>query len=492
MGGRMKRSGFLGIPLVLIAAVLTFTIPALAATTYTKATKVGRAHGPSCGKGGFPDITGKCWTCPKGYKHKNILLPPTHNKVCEKAGTTTKRKGIKVGKSILGVCKKGWVSLNNGNCYRCPKGYKHNPAKFGTATGVCYRKSPKKYSKANRVGGSLVCKRGFFDLAEGGTCWTCPANAPVRTLKSVKSAKACQSAACGRGGERLCKITENILPCRKGFLPNYLKNVCAPFDAGTAICKATVAAVKAGKTVAGFTKIFSSSKSRTKSGRDKYRNGGNRNALMQQITNDINRHKHVIPELKRIMTRMQARKKQVEALFDTNNFCSLSSAEIDRRLTRLGLKPSFPRRKASWLDDGILIRRAHAENHDRFYMGYQVGVSGAVGLGVQVSMLFVTDFRGNGGRYLAVGPQLVTNASVDVSPIGLQFFPKVSLDDFKGWGWGVGVSGGPPSKIVSAGVDVAFDEKFKDFQGFGLSGAIGLGVIPGDISVSAEHAWKMK
>jgi hypothetical protein len=66
------------------------------------------------------------------------------------------------------------------------------------------------------------------------------------------------------------------------------------------------------------------------------------------------------------------------------------------------------------------------------------------------------------------------------------------LDDFKGWGWGVGVSGGPPSKIVSGGVDVAFDEELKKFQGFGISGAIGLGVIPGDISVSADHAWKLK
>lgn len=487
----MKNILFGAIPGLLCLAMVNIASPA-SATTYSKATKVGRAHGPSCGKWGFPDIKGKCWTCPAGYRHTNILLPPSHAKACKKRGRTLKRKGVKVGKSVLGICRKGWLSVKNGNCYRCPRGYRHNITKAGTQVGVCYRKLPSKYARAKAGGGSLVCSRGFFDLADGGSCWSCPANAPSRTLHGVKSAKACQSAACGVAGQRLCRITEHILPCRKGFLPNYLKNRCVPFNAGVAVCKATVSAVKAGKTVAGFTKVFSSSRSRTDKRRSKYRRKASRDALLRQVARDISRYDHVVPELKRIMALMTSKKRQVEALFDTSSFCSLSRRTVDARLAKLGLKPNFPRRRASLLEDGIFIRSAHAADDEHFYMAYQVGISGAVGLGLQLSLTFVTDFRGNGGRYLSVGPQLVTNASVDASPIGLYFFPKVKLDDFRGWGWGVGVSGGPPSKIVSAGLDVSFDEKFKKFQGFGLSGAIGLGAIPGDVSVSADHAWKLK
>ncbi len=477
--------------LMSIAAMVTAE-SAAAATTYAKAQKIGKAHGPGCGNNGFSDITGKCWTCPTGYSHHNILIPPTNAKACKKPGTRTNRKGTEVGKSVLGICKKGWVSLNNGRCYTCPSGYKHDVSKFGTVSGVCYKPSSDRYAKATASGGSLVCSKGFFSPQQGGTCWTCPSNAPTRTpLTPVTAANACQSAACGGAGERPCQITERILPCESGLFPDYFHNQCVKVSLQAEACKATVAALKAGKSVAGFANMIAASKSRTEEKREQVKSGSNRDALMSSITTQIERYKAMVPELNRVMALMKSKKSQLEALFDSDSFCILSNAEQEKRIAALGLKPGFMT-QASLPDGGFFFRSAHAGSDDHFYMGYQVGVSGSVGLGLDISLIFVTDFRGNGGKFIAVGPQLVSNVAVDASPIGLQFFPKVNLDDFKGWGWGIGISGGPPSKIVSAGIDVSYDETFKVFQGFGLNGAIGVGVIPGDIGVSATHAWQMK
>ena len=174
------KTVFLGI--LLSFACLT---PAQADTVYAKATYVGKPHGPGCGRG-FTDIKGQCWECPTGYKHSNILLSPKNPKVCKKAGTTIRKKGIEVGKAHVGICKKGWLSVNNGKCYVCPKGYKHNIGKSGTTAGVCYKKHKALYSAAIRTHGSLLCTKGHYSLAQGGSCWTCPPSSP-KTGRRVRS-----------------------------------------------------------------------------------------------------------------------------------------------------------------------------------------------------------------------------------------------------------------------------------------------------------------
>ena len=473
LGGIMKRAYLCGALAVSCFGLLALSLPA-AAVTYAEATKVGRAHAPDCA-GGFPDIKGECWVCPAGYRHDNILLPPTHDRVCKKEGGADRRKGDRVGSSVIGICKSGWLSTHDGGCYTCPKGYSHDITKFGNQTGVCYRDRPDSFSRASRKGGSLVCSSGFFDPIDGGSCWTCPASAPVRTASSVKSDKACQSRACGAQGDRPCLITERIPSCDRGLIEDFVNNRCVPLNAKAAVCVATVAALEAGKTVAGFADVFNVSKSRTNAERNKYQNKPDRDRLLAQVEREISRNAHVVPELKRVMAVMEAKRGQLEELFSPNSFCSLSVSQMNRRLAALGVMPNFPARKVAG---------------EHFFMGYQISVSGGVGIGAQVALLFVTDFRGDGGRYISVGPQIVSNVTIGVSPIGLQFFPKVDIGSFAGWGFGGGISGGPPSKAVSAGIDVSFDDRMV-FQGFGVSGAIGLGLIPGDLAVSAMHAWKM-
>ena len=114
----MKRMDLWVTLVVLCSGLFALSLPA-AAVTYAEATKVGRAHGPGC-VGGFPDTKGECWVCPAGYRHDNILLPPTHDKVCKKEGGADRRKGDRVGKSVVGVCKAGWLSTHDGGCYTCP------------------------------------------------------------------------------------------------------------------------------------------------------------------------------------------------------------------------------------------------------------------------------------------------------------------------------------------------------------------------------------
>ena len=432
--------------LIVFLLSLTFLTPAKA-TTFATATYAGKAHGPTC-HNGFTDPLGKCWVCPSGYKHSSILRSPRNDKVCEKKGKTDQETGIVVGKARIGLCKKGWLSTNNGKCYVCPKGYKHNIAKFGTSKGVCYKKTKTLYSSAKRHG-SLVCNTGHFSLAKGGSCWTCPSYAPHRTLKKPDSPEACTSR------------------CEKGQIRNLVTNQCVTINLREGACKALVTALNKGelppalKSISDVLKSKSRKKSKT--------NLGN---LLNGIGNDMRPYQSKVAEIKRIHQQMKNQKAQVMSLFSPDVFCSATKARA--KLTALNLKPSFM--KAS-------------SKEDHFYMAYSLSFSLAAVGGLQGGYVLATDYHGHTGAYVYLGPQVVSNASIS-DAIGVQFFPKVQLADFDGWGYDIGVSGGPPSKIVGAGADVAFDNKFK-FQGFGVSGSIGLGAIPGDVGISATHAWKM-
>jgi len=434
-----------------------------AADVYAKATLAGKAHGPGC-SGGFPDIKGECWKCPSGYKHDNILLPPDNPKVCKDDGGRDNKKGNEVGTSIAGICKEGWVSLNNGKCYKCPSGYKHDITKFGDKSGVCYKYLPDKYSKANKVSGNLLCDKGFFDPIDGGTCWTCPANAPKRTVHSVKSAQACVSEACGAEGARPCLITERIPSCNSGLLEDFVHNKCVKVNLQAEVCKAVLGALNAGKLPEGFKPFADLSKSKTGQ-----KSGTNKPQLLEQIAKDIKPFEPLVPEIKRIHGVMTGAQAQVKAMFQPETFCNKTA--LANKLNSLNLRPSFPK----------------ASGH--FFMAYNLSFSLGAAVGLTGGYSVVTDYMGNTGAFVSIGPQVITNASLGDS-IGVQFFPKVNFSDFEGWGFGIGVSGGPPSKIVGAGADVAFSEKFL-FQGFGVSGGIGLGVIPADVNFAATHTWKM-
>jgi hypothetical protein len=201
----------------------------------------------------------------------------------------------------------------------------------------------------------------------------------------------------------------------------------------------------------------------------------------------------VVPELKRIASTIDKTTKTLRKVFTSESFCTRGFKSLNDEFAKLNLKPNIPLKKAELPQgflDGLLISRAHAATGEHFFMSYTFSASAAAGLGLSLELTFVTDYRGSGGVYFGLGPQVVTNAAAG-GAFGLGFYPKVDADSFAGWGWGVGVSAGPPSKIVSGGADFFFDEKLKVLQGFGFNIGIGAGLSPVDVTFGASHAWKL-
>ncbi len=244
-------------------------------------------------------------------------------------------------------------------------------------------------------------------------------------------------------------------------------------------CKVTVGLIKGGKAAAGFMKnVIPSIKNKKKGAQDRFKKDKKfHDQLIATVTQNLQAHQAKIPELKKIAGFMNQSKHKLDAIFSANNFCSDSVKTMDKKLMQLGMVPKFAQ------------VRSRGANDEHFYLGYQITLGGGVGVGLQVGLMGVTDLRGNGGKYWFIGPQGITNATVGVTA-EVAFFPKVSLDSFKGWGSGVGISAGPPSKVVSGAVDVMLDEKVDKFQGFGFGPGVGVGVSPVDAAFSYTHSWK--
>lgn len=246
-------------------------------------------------------------------------------------------------------------------------------------------------------------------------------------------------------------------------------------------CQATVGLIHAGKTMAGFMqKLIPVGKQKNEEAQRRFNTDKNfHDQLIATVTHHLQANQEKIPQLKPVATLMNQpqNKPKLDAIFSTNNFCGDSIPMMDKKLIQSGMAPPF----------ATVQTRGTQDEH--FFLGYQVTFGAAAGVGVQVGLMGVTDFQGNGGKYWFIGPQGVTNLSGGVTA-EVAFFPKVSLDSFEGWGAGVGISAGPPSKIVSGAVDVMLDHTVKKFQGFGFGPGVGLGAIPIDAAFSYTHTWK--
>ncbi len=182
----------LGVGVIFLAAFALAT-PAMAAS-FSTATRLGKAHFPSCGTG-FPDLEGKCWKCPAGYKHDNILLPPTHGRVCKMEGQTTYRQGTKYEKSTAGCPAGQWPSLHNGYCYSCPQGFSHDLLRNGDDGQVCFKQMPEQitYRQGTKYRPSTltVCPRGQWVSLHNGYCYSCPQGFSHDLARSGDDGKVC-------------------------------------------------------------------------------------------------------------------------------------------------------------------------------------------------------------------------------------------------------------------------------------------------------------
>lgn len=300
----------------------------------------------------------------------------------------------------------------------------------------------------------------------------------------------CVRPGCGRLEGAPCKVWERVPSCDRGLAEDFLRGKCVRQDQQASLCSGLVTAMRNGRTpIPGFDAVLPKTRERQQAQQKRLADPVFRTDLLNRAAAFVQPHVMHLPEMRRIAAFLNApaNRAALESVFSPENFCSDSIADMDRKLARLGLIPSFVKnrpRPVSTAAESFSV----AQGDTHFYVGYQL--TGALSLigGVQGGLMGVTNFAGSGAKYYFFGPQVESNVSVGLT-LQVIFFPAVKLKEFDGWGFGVGVSGGPPPKIVAASVDLVADENLSTIQGFGVGLGVGLGALPGDIAVSATHSW---
>jgi hypothetical protein len=396
----------------------------------------------SCGKGKFANVgSTKCYTCPSGYRH-NPAVKVNKTGVCYKPAYT-KHVGASLERSLSGLkCSAGFYDpIDGGSCWTCPNGYKRSVSSVKSAK-ACVKSRPAKYLKADfkqkkrasvdavatglkGIGCSRYGKTAFFDLIDGGSCWSCPGSNPVRTLYPVDSAQACASKNCGSEGGRPCYITERFPSCHKGLVEDPIKNQC--------VKPKNLACVAMVKTIAGINKAIRKANAAGSRLQDEaidkipgikglLRFIENQNTQVQKqlgkVTNRLDfsrvnnefrtlveQNGEVIQGVARAAETANRSKHALEALFtDPNMICAGNTDKIDRRLRDLGLARALkPQTKDPVFNISVGqllgIRDAHAVSSTS-QVTFDFNVSFPYnGLDWGFGMQYATDFRGKRGMY---------------------------------------------------------------------------------------------
>lgn len=471
--------GTAGVPSVATAADITKSCGGLnqKKCATSKATYRGKLKTPKP-KGAFfdPRKGGEWWKCPSN-RPRRTAYSVTSNKAC-----ATKRiigeklsKAEFKGKVFKPKPKGAFIDPRKGGEYSsCPSGYIRNL-------------NPVTHNAACTVSPKYVCDSG--NIAAGNRCY--------------------KKGDCGKSNGRPCLIVERIPSCNKGLAEDFIANKCV--KATVAGCLTMVRTInvldKIGRTtrqakevsdkavgtlikqVPGMRQAVSAVKHGGGAVTKPFKSKKGKDQLLNDIAVAVKPFESAVPELRRVAARMETTSSSLRKIFTKESFCTRGFQSLSNEFAKLGLKPNIKLKKAGLLH-GLLVKKAHATAGEHFFMSYTLSGSIAKGLGVTLDLSFVTDYRGDGAVFIGVGPALVTNVAGGVA-LGLGFYPKAAAADFAGWGWGVGVSAGPPSKIVSGGADFFFDEKLKEFQGFGFNVGVGLGVSPVDVTFGTGHAWKL-
>ncbi len=196
----------------------------------------------SCRKGTFANAGSRsCYTCPKGWKHDPSKRVKS-NGVCYKPRKVSHDRASEVQDFSLS-CKRGFFDpIDGGSCWTCPADYVRQASSVKDAK-ACMKVQKPSFTKASFVrqhkpkpstvikgASQLGCANkganAFFDPIQGGSCWSCPAGNPVRSLYGVNSNKACMSKTCGKEGGRPCLVWERVPSCDAGLVEDFLNNEC--------------------------------------------------------------------------------------------------------------------------------------------------------------------------------------------------------------------------------------------------------------------------
>ena len=491
-----------------------------ASSDFHKAKYLGKVKTPKPSGAFFdPRKGGEWWKCPSNRPRRTAYA------VTDKRACATKNI---IGEKLAHAEFKGKVDnpkpsgafadpRNGGEYWTCEGS---NRTVFSvTSDKACEKITKASLMKAEYKGKFGCAKGSFFDPRNGGECWSCPndyfrnAN-PVnhKAACTINIGKACDSGLvdvrgkcykkgeCGKMNQRPCLIVERIPSCDKGLAEDFIANACIPTN--VAICLTAVRIIKAGKAVGkiadeakkvipnldGITKLAGSA---IKEAQKKFGNKKNKDDFVKTMVSQIKPFEQTLKEIETIGKKASSQVKGLINTFSSEKFCTMSESDRKAQIAKLNMKAEQTFKKAG-LDrnflDGLFIKSANAAaSGSHFYMTYGISVGANAVLGGGASFVLATDYRGNVGAFIGIGPSLQTNVSGGAA-FGIGFYPKTDLDGFAGWGHSFALAGGP-FKIVSGGVDVAVSEDFKELQGFGISIGAGAGILPADFTYGAEHSW---
>jgi hypothetical protein len=136
---------------------------------------------------------GECWSCPADYNRS--LYPVTSDRACSEAVAERLTKATLHHKTGC-AGPEFFDPRNGGECWQCPAGRPRRTAYPVTDARACATQElfGEKLSPATFKGKVGKCTGSqFFDLRNGGECWSCPVSEPRRTLHPVTDARACAS-----------------------------------------------------------------------------------------------------------------------------------------------------------------------------------------------------------------------------------------------------------------------------------------------------------
>lgn len=501
-----------------------------------------------CPGGSFfdPIDGGSCWSCPSGTVRQ--VTPVNSGNACMRppGETTARAKRHGRGTGLLGTdCPKGQFWDPNGSCWSCPRGYARTAAPV-TAKNACTRWRGPSFTRAT-LRKRLACPGGsFFDPTRGGSCWSCP-DGYVRTLVPVDEPNACAAGnlvagvspvlglcddglanvggrclernRCGALGERPCLLVERIPSCDAGLAEDFLNNRCVEDRIGQTACRALVDALWGGQEVAALLSQAPKPADLLKLALDQHGTTAElrrkaeaaRRRGEEYMTDAI--VSRVIPEAGPILAKLNdpASRTLVREIFSAETICGGDLTRMDRLITMYDLVPPSllaeieQARPNPAIIFGALpmlgISSAHADNWDpvpladplwrHFFIGYQVTVSGAKGLGGGISIMGVTDLRGNGGFYLEPQIKAVTNVGGGAD-VRLLVFWTANMNTFAGLGFGAGVNVANPKakEVASLGMDFIFESNL-GVPGIGIGGGVGLSKSKVDAGLSAAWAFPL-
>lgn len=502
-----------------------------------------------CPDGSFfdPINGGSCWSCPSGTVRQ--VTPVNSGNACLRppGETTARAKRNGRGKGLIGTdCPKGQFWDPNGYCWSCPSGYARTAAPV-TAKNACTKWRGPSFARAT-LRKRLACPDGsFFDPTRGGSCWSCP-EGYVRTLVPVNEPNACAAGnlvagaspvfglcddglanvggrcfernRCGALGERPCLLVERIPSCDAGLAEDFLNNRCVEDRLGQTACRALVDALWGGQEVAALLSQAPKPADLLEFALDQHGTTAElrrkaeaaRERGEEYMTDAI--VSRVIPEAGPILAKLNAPASRtlVREMFSAETVCGGDLARMDRLLTMYDLVPpgllaEIERARPNpAIIFGALpmlgISSAHADDNwdpipladplwRHFFIGYQVTLSGAKGLGGGISIIGVTDLRGNGGFYLEPQVKAVTNVGGGAD-VRVLFFWEANMNTFGGLGFGIGGTGPSPKGqgVVSLGVDLILESNLF-LPGIGLGAGVGKSKLPVDGSLSAAWAFPL-